>query len=112
MAVKSTFTVAGPRLVSIIWGVKRSEVSFGLTVSVADFTSRIVGKPTLARSSEFKTRVLPAASARSTELSVHRPASLNRGNVTSIALDADREASSLAERPRLAPDGLTKLRSP
>src|SRR5262245_21235726 len=104
-------TLADPLVVSIAASTSWMLNRLGLTVSETDLMARVRGKPDRATPSASRIRVLPAASARNTELSVHSPASDIHGKFTTIEPDLETAVSSSLTRPpcRNTPDGLTKL---
>ncbi len=71
-------TVAGAPVTLTVEGVKLNAVRVGAIVSLVEVMVSVVG-PFAAKSEVARTELLPAASPKNALVTVHVPASLNRG---------------------------------
>ena len=76
--------MAGKPVTLIELGVKPKVVSVGGVVSVVEVTESVVGNPLATRSEVASTNVLQTVSDTNTAVTVHVPASLNRGKLSTI----------------------------
>src|SRR5579872_2021347 len=81
VAVKLAIRLAAAEVVLMEVGENDNALKFGGTVSVAELTCRVVGKPRAAMSLVLRTSVLPALSRRKISATVQVPALLRAGNV-------------------------------